>query len=69
MPRALSSLHRSKAAHRLEINVAASSNEQLRHGRMPFLGREMEGRVPKLPLLKVDVTARCEKQLRDGSMP
>jgi hypothetical protein len=52
----------------LKIDATSSSNEQLRNCRMPFLGREMEGRVPKLRLLKVDVTARSKELLCDGLM-
>ena len=44
MPPTLSSLQRSKAALRLEINVTARCKKQLRDGSMPLMGREVEGR-------------------------
>jgi hypothetical protein len=68
MTRALSSFHRSKTAHRLEINVAANCKKQLRDGSMPAMDRDVERSTPIL-CLKISVTASSNEHLRNGRIP
>ena len=62
----------------IELYVAASFNELLRDGSMPFSGRSVEGRGPIL-VLQINIKASCNelqtvsvspsrKMLRDGVM-
>jgi hypothetical protein len=52
----------------LKIDVTARSNELLRDGRMPIVGRVVERRAPFI-VLKIDVTALCNELFRDGILP
>ncbi len=71
MPRALSKLQRSFTVlcleKALEIDVAARCQQLLRDGRMPVVGREVEGCAPIL-LLNINVTASFNQLFCDGGM-
>jgi hypothetical protein len=72
MPRALSKLQRSKAAFRLEIDVTARCKKMLHDGVTASFNQLLrDGSMPKLSplpilLLKVNVTASCNKLCCDG---
>jgi hypothetical protein len=49
------------------MTLRARSNELLRYGFKPSIGRDVEGGAPILRL-KIDVTARSKEPLCDGRM-
>ena len=65
---ALSSLQRSFTSLHLEFNVTASFKQLFRDGRMPFVGRDVQGRGPILPL-KIHVAASLNQLFCDGRKP
>jgi hypothetical protein len=56
----------------LEIDVTTSCNELLHllhHGAMTFIHREVDGRVPIILILKIDVTSSSNEFHHHDSIP